>query len=230
MNTLSKKNIQWLSALIVAVSISGPWSTAKAQQINPIPITSNLYLAKFVCGFQDGQTPPQLNRGLGGGIPLPNQSAPVFRGFQPGSYSTTLNLFNTSSGTARFSVFASIDGVATTPNVATVSLGTFRSRQIGCDEIAGRVAPLIPGGLINGDLVEGFLYIQRTRKDLDAQVVYSYSSIDAFHEFRGDDGLVAGTGAAGAGGLGLGASIDVERITPLETASPFILVPNKIFP
>jgi hypothetical protein len=127
-------------------------------------------------------------------------------------------------------VFASIDGVLTTPNVATVRLGTFRSRQIGCDDIAGKVAPLIPGGLITGDLVEGFLYVQRTRKDLEAQVVYSYSSIDAFHEFRGDDGFVGGTGAAGAGGLGLGASLDVERITPVETASPFILVPNKLFP
>ena len=54
MKISSKKYIQWLSALIVAASIAGPWSMAKAQQINPIPITTNLYIAKFVCGFQDG--------------------------------------------------------------------------------------------------------------------------------------------------------------------------------
>lgn len=221
---------QLLSAAILAGTLAFYWTPADAQRISPSAITTNLYIAKFFCGFRAGQTPPQINKGLGGGTPLPNQLSPAFRGFQPGSYSTTLNIFNTGSATASFSVFASIDGVATTPNVATVNLGTFRTRQLGCGEIASGLAPSVAGGLINGDLVEGFLYIQRTKQDLDVQAVYSYTSIDAFHEFRGDDGLVGGTGAAGAGGLGLGASVDVERIAPLKSNEGFILVANKEFP
>ena len=230
MKNFLKKQIKLIAVLMLSAGITSFMAPVYAQQINPIPITSNLYLAKFVCGFQAGQTPPQINKGLGGGIPLPNQFLPTYRGFQPGSYSTTLNVFNTSQSIARFSVFASIEGVATTPNVATVSLGRFRTRQIGCEEIVNKVAPMIPGGLLSGGLVEGFLYIQRTRQDLDAQAVYSYSSIDAFHEFRGDDGLIGGTGAAGAGGLGLGASVDVERITPVVTDNIFVFAPNKKFP
>ena len=231
MKIQKRKLSQLLTAAILSASLAIPWATVNAQRISPTPIKTNLYIAKFVCGFQAGQTAAQINKGLGGGTPLPNQISPAFSGFQPGSYSTTLNIFNASSATATFTVFASIDGVVTTPKVSTVSLGTFRTRQIGCEDIAKSVAPFIPGGLFNGNLVEGFMYIQRSKQDLDAQVVYSYSSKDAFHEFRGDDGLIGGTGAAGAGGLGLGASVDVERITPLVSDNLFILVPkHKIYP
>ncbi|MGB5832879.1 MAG: hypothetical protein WBG92_12925 [Thiohalocapsa sp.] len=202
----------------------------------------SLYMAKFTCGILDeglrvSKTAAQVNKGLGAGPPLPPEHLtppllaqlvppPYYHDFQPGSYSTALNLFNPTLRPVDVQVKISSDSLSGPITVATKSIGSLEAVRIGCSDIEG----MLPSSF-TGELIEGFFHVTRPRADLHAEAVYTYSSMGAFQEFRGgfvskDGGViplgstdyyvevVAGAGA-GAGGLGLGASVDIESIEPM---------------
>ena len=208
-------------ALTAAVGL-GCTSPAHAQQLPTL--TSVVYPAKFICGFVDGITPPQLNSGLGAAPPLGFQQPPYSeRDFQPGSYSTALNIFNPNTTTLNnVIVSVSAAGAAAVGQLPAFSLGPFQTEKIGCPEIVAN----LPAGVVTGDVIEGVVYIRRGIKDMEAWEVHTYSTIGAFQEFRGDDfGGVGGGGGGGAGGLGLGSSIDVEKVEPREIQTGLLIPP-----
>lgn len=240
-------------AAIAVVGILGVNSSAIAQPVksytilNPytattvkpaIPLQRAVYAAKFTCGIWDegrniGKTAAQVNKGIGAGPPLPWEhstppllpSPPYYHDFQPGSYSTALNIFNPTLRDLNVNVSVSSESVSSPEIIATLNIASLNTVNVGCSDIER----LLPAGF-NGELVEGFFYIPRYIADILVQAVYSYSTMAAFQEFRGgfvdDFGVIPGedigfvndisAGAgAGAGGLGLGGSVDIETIVPM---------------
>lgn len=170
-----------------------------------------VYSAKFVCG---PQTKPATSTG----------QATTFAALQPGNYATALNILPLGGGLPEIEVFASMHGSAGNPSVTRVTVTqAFETHTLACEEIINAF-----GVTARDEAYEGFLYITRSRADLDVQAVYTYASRDSFQfkEFRGVDELgnvvvepetgIFSIGGAGGGGLGLGASIDVERVVPIN--------------
>ena len=166
-----------------------------------------VYAAKFVCG---PQTVAATRIGQ-----IVNYSA-----VEPGNYATALNLLSLTAAAAPIDVRASMDGVAFNPIVAQLPKSElFQTHTVTCDEILKGF-----GVSVSDEAYEGFLLIERWKPDLEVQSVYTYASREKFAAWRGVDeqlnvienpevGVVS---IGGAGGLGLGASIDVERIQPIN--------------
>ncbi|ABA56530.1 hypothetical protein Noc_A0017 (plasmid) [Nitrosococcus oceani ATCC 19707] len=202
-----------------------PGSISAIESGTVINLQRSLYTAKFTCGIWDeglqvGKTAAQLNKGLGAGPPLPPEyltppllaqqlPPPYYHDFQPGSYSTALNIFNPTLRPVDVQVKISSDSLSGPIVVATKSINSLEATRIGCSDIEA----ILPNSFA-GELVEGFFHITRFRTDLHVQAVYTYSTIAAFQEFRGGFVEAAGAGA-GAGGLGLGASVDIETVKPI---------------
>jgi len=231
---------------LVTTGALGIHSTANAQQIDAgnlltlskadlvFNLQRSVYSGKFTCGiFDQGKTFAQVNKGLGAGPPLDRDHSPVeflpqkqgyYYDFQPGTYSTALNIFNPTLNTLSVEVKISTESVASPATVARLTIPSLNAVMVGCSDIEA----VLPDDF-KGELVEGFFHISRFSKDIQVQAVYTYTSIAAFQEFRGgfvdDFGVIpgdlidvfpAGAGAgAGAGGLGLGASVDIETIEPI---------------
>lgn len=170
-----------------------------------------VYSAKFICG---PQTKPATAIG----------QITTFAPLQPGNYATALNVLPLLNNLPAIEVFVAMNGVPGNPLVKQFTPSqAFETFTLGCDEILKSLAVTV-----NNEAYEGFLYITRMRPDLDVQAVYTYASRDVFEfmEFRGVDKKgnvvinpevgVTSIGGAGGGGLGLGASIDVERIEPIH--------------
>ncbi|MEE9398500.1 MAG: hypothetical protein V3V31_15995 [Methylococcales bacterium] len=182
--------------------------------LNPdeiLRVVNPVYAAKFTCGIWDeGKTAAQFNSGLGAASPLPRRSTlRDYHDFQPGSYSTALNIFNPNRQNITVQVVVSSESLSSPQTIATLNIASLNAAKVGCTDIE----PFLPTGFSNGELVEGFLYIVRGTTDILVKAVYSYSTIAAFQEFRGQDSAAGGAGG-GAGGLGLGGSIDIETIEP----------------
>ncbi len=213
------------------------YSPALTKVDTLVKLQRTVYTSKFTCGiWQHGKTYAQLNQGIGAAPPLPREhSEPsvlpqlqnYYQDFQPGSYSTALNIFNPTLRDLTINVQIATESIASPQTVATVTIPTLNSVKVGCSDIE----KLLPANL-KGELVEGFFYISRFSSDLQVQAVYTYTTIAAFQEFRGgfvdDFGVIPGevidifpanAGAgAGAGGLGLGGSVDIETIKPMVIA------------
>lgn len=243
--TIAAAGIFGIASSAVAQQSGGPASPGSPSVAKSGPILRyqrSLYTAKFTCGIWDeglrvGKTAAQLNAGLGAAPPLPPEYStppvlarllppPYYHDFQPGSYSTALNIFNPTLRTVNVQVKISSDSLPGPITVATRSIRSLEAVRVGCSDVEG----MLPSGF-EGELVEGFFHITRSSVDLHVEAVYTYSTIAAFQEFRGgfvtSDGVlrplgesdyyedvVAGAGA-GAGGLGLGASVDIETIEPM---------------
>ena len=208
-----------LSTTLVSALAVAPISSA---QLSPKPVIrpfpNAVYTAKFVCGFQQGISRPQVNSGLGAAPPLPTRVQPNYPDFQPGNYSSALNVFNPTRNRLRgIRVFAITEDLQNPQQVDIVNLAPLRSAQIGCSDIASTIGSFYSSGLADGELVEGFLYISRIVDDLQVQAVYGYSSVTAFQQFQGD---APGGAGGGAGGAGLGASVDIETIHPKIMRTP----------
>lgn len=197
------------------------------------------YIAKFVCGQQ----------GPSGGGGLPTLGA-NYQDFQPGGYATVLNILNVNRFSTTLQVRATVaessPSAYNTRVVSNSTLGRFGAMKVGCGEIASAF------NRVNGDLFEGFLYIILKRDLLDVQAVYTYSDQDEFQSQRflgiGINNQVGdifapppGTnsnvntsfrimGGAGAGGLGIGNSIHVERIEPREMPTLPVIEPVQLTP
>ncbi len=245
MCTIAAASLIGFASSTIAQQSSGlaspsPLSVSKDDLV--INLQRSLYTAKFTCGIWDeglrvGKTAAQVNKGLGAGPVLPPEHLtppllaqllppPYYHDFQPGSYSTALNIFNPTLKPVDVQVKISSDSLPSPVVVTTKRIDSLDAARIGCSDIEA----VLPSSL-EGELVEGFFHITRFRADLHVQAVYTYSTIAAFQEFRGGfvdkkgelrplgnaeyyPDVVAGAGA-GAGGLGLGASVDIETVEPI---------------
>ena len=181
--------------------------TFKPYVLFPKVADSFVYGAKFVCG-------PQAIAATRIG------QITQYSALQPGNYATALNIFTLSDNQPSIEVYASMDGNSTNSLVAQLPISrVFETHTITCNGILNAL-----GVNVSTVAYEGFLYITRSQTDLDIQAVYTFESRDAFNEFRGVDEAgnvvinpeIEVISIGGAGGLGLGASIDVERIVPIN--------------
>ncbi len=218
-----------IASLAISVAATAQVTVVPTKQLTvlqPIALPKPIvYAAKFVCGAQT-QAAIQIGQTV------------AFADLEPGAYATALNIFSLSQGQPQIDVYASVHGSAFDPLVAQFSSPrAFETHTVVCNDIM-QVVPPNPRG--TGEVVEGFLYITRRQPDLDVQAVYTYANREKFEfdKWRGvtSDGYVVpvpeediagdliSIGGAGGGGLGLGASIDVERIAPIDrsglTTSP----------
>lgn len=179
----------------------------------PVPIPAAkpiVYAAKFVCG-------PQTTPATGIGQTV------SYAAVQPGNYATALNILPFIDGRLGIDVHASMDGNPLNPLVRrfplTRALNTY---TVTCEDILNGF-----GVSVSNEAYEGFLYIERSKPDLEVQAVYTYASRDEFTDWLGVDsnGNVVQNpevnliSIGGAGGLGLGASIDVERVEPIDRSA-----------
>ena len=207
--------------LCLTVLLFAAFGSAQAQIVYP---------AKFVCGHQVGSI--QL---------LSNHADPKgYEELKPGNYATVINVTNLSVGTETFEYFVSINLKTTGPllvgPVAPTTMTMFGTAKIGCPDIAAALNLVLPASLdLEGEAFEGMVLIPKALNSLDVQAVYTYANMDQFASrlalYLGPGDVVQSAeiddeisqeeanvfGASGAGGLGLGASIDVERIVARRT-------------
>ncbi len=150
-----------------------------------IPLKRAVYSSKFTCGlWEHGKTFAQVNYGIGGAPPLgrkhlaPSELPQIqvyYHDFQPGSYSTALNILNPTSNGLRINVQFSSESLSSPTIVLTKYLQSFETVRVGCSDIER----LLPADL-KGALVEGFFHISRPVNDISVQAVYTYTTIAAF--------------------------------------------------
>ena len=188
--------------VLLASGVLSCWSvTAQAQT------TSQVYAAKFVCGFKTGFTPPQENV-------LLQPAIHPYRDFEPGSYATTLNILfaNALFFATPVEVFVSVPRTPDNAAIRGVNVGTFTvqsfgSTRVDCEDIATAIESQLPGTfrqIPRQEIIEGFLYITRNTDDLAVEAVYTHSS---------QIGSLGSEPVNGAG-IGLGTSVQVRNIEP----------------
>lgn len=197
--------------------------------------TDFAYIAKFVCGANGT-----------GSASIPSVNS--YQDLQPGGYATVLNVLNLSFLNQQVRVRATVadPSPASFPrSVIVVDQSLLRTGllKVGCGEITAAL------GQTNG-VVEGVLSMIHPNDHLDVQAVFTYSDYDEFQNERflgigvnnqvgdiqapapGSNGNVTTgfriMGGAGSGGLGIGTSIDVERIEPREMPTPPTIDPIVI--
>lgn len=218
------RTVRRLALLAVILAFWGSTVPASAQLFS--------YPAKFVCGYELGDV-----RLLSDDSPLHHE----YEHLKPGNYATLINLLNNTLVDQTITIFAVTQETNGQFPGATFPLASFATLRIGCPEIAAVLAPIFPVPL-TGQVIEGYALIVANTANLRVDDVFTYSSKDAFKEHivwvLNEDGtasaieLVQGgfklgpfppiqfpffaqdMGASGAGGLGLGASIDVEHVEP----------------
>ncbi|GEM_PF-2281675 len=113
-----------------------------------------------------------------------------YSALEPGNYATAVNILTLTPGQP-IMVYASMDGIDPNPLVAQLPISrVFETHTLTCTEILNGL-----GVNVGQEAYEGFVYFTRRQADLDVQVVYTYAAKD---------------------NLGLGSSIDVERIKPVN--------------
>ena len=117
-----------------------------------------------------------------------------YSALQPGNYATAVNILTLATGQPVM-VYASMDGVDPNQLVAQRPISrAFEPHTVTCTEILNAL-----GVNVGQEAYEGFVYITRRQIDLDVQMVYTYAAQDR---------------------LGLGASIDIERVKPINRNNP----------
>jgi hypothetical protein len=196
--------------------------------------TLHLFGCKVVCGFQKGNV-RLLNDN--GPFPFPHP----FEDLKPGNYATTCNLFNydLSANTQPVLPYLAVEGGGLI-FLGTVNVGVLNALAYGCRDIAANLPAAPP------IIYEGYLTLFTLDPDFKVDSVHTFESQNAFERHLlwqfdpfGAFGIVfqslglsipritapiAGGGVlgaqfaagSGAGGLGLGASIDVEDVRRID--------------
>ena len=195
---------------------------------------------KIICGYQQGNV-PLLND------PNPLTPPRPYENFKPGNYATTFNVQNLNATAQTVSFFLSLPDQPLVL-VGVRAIGPFQSTAIGCADILN---PFIPP--LVGQFVEGMLIPVMTNNAFVTIAAYTYESQNAFerHVVYTDDGEVLSvlnqtvsdilgplnlfpfgipTAASGAGGLGLGASIDIERLEAVSLTTAILDQPTSEVP
>jgi len=212
---------------------------------------ANVWLPKFVCGYQTGNV-PLLNN------PNPPIDLESYEEFKPGNYATTVNVFNADLASRTVLVYAQVTTESPSPSVPVMTQvlsglfetpGIGSNLRVGCPAIVGAllasgIAVPMPGGLIEGHLV---ILEANGEPNLQVDTVNTFESQNAFERQILWGQQIGNTNtttisrnhhttlspirsplppqnwlnlqmiaASGSGGMGLGASIDVERWDPVE--------------
>lgn len=174
----------------------------------PLNFQPYLYATKFVCG-------QQLNAGVQIGKTV------TYSALEPGVYSTALNILTLKRDAPDIGVHASMDGIAPVTVATQLSSdAAFDTHTVTCDDILEAFNMKNPGR----DAYEGFLYVRRQRPDLRIDSVYTYASQYEEEVLWGvtPNGNVVRnpefnvTSVGGGKGVGLGASIDIQRVDPVN--------------
>ena len=198
-------NLMMSVALMMMIIMTMNMKTLIAQAQTPGPVSLNrvVYVAKFVCGFKPGFTPPQSRVLLGPAIY-------DYRDFEPGSYATALNVFLATGGntTTNINVLVSVPETSQNSalngiNLGPLSISNFGTVKVDCEDIAQALNGPLPQ-VADKQVFEGMLYIQHSVDDLVVEAVYSYSS---------QIGSLGGE-PTNQGGIGLGSSVHVQNIEP----------------
>jgi len=215
-------------ALVGAILAAAP---AAGQSIDPVPvpvIKVNFFPSKFVCGFQRGN------------VPLLNDPNPVLNPYyehvKPGNYATTFNVLNLNLDHQTISFYVSepdvYDGLKF---VGSRWIPSFGTTQFGCPDIAAGLGTqngsFFEGYLLivvkNDQFKVTGVYTFESQNAFERHVLWRLRSdgSSGIESELTSDSLTALTrplgpvdfigpfkdiAASGAGGLGLGASIDVE--------------------
>ncbi len=217
-------------ALVLIVGVVPAFGQAVAQ----------VYPVKFVCGYQIGDVPL-----LSDPSPLtPPKPYEELKPGNYATLINIINTDFTTVNQSFTPAFV-IEGVGPISSALIRTLAPLATTKVGCPEILRTLTPFLPTAPI-GQVFEGYaLFVTTPNDPLQIDVVYTYESKDAFKEHivwgLGPDGTVPDgalnllhsgfkfgnfpnifdfpvidIGASGAGGLGLGASIDVERVLPRD--------------
>ena len=191
---------------------------AQAQSIDFF----RLYPVKFVCGYEQGD------------IPIASNDKPgKYEELKPGNYATVINILNAtiSEKTVYIYVARAND---TLRFMTAISIPALQTRKIGCPHIARTI------GESSGRAFEGMVELFATNDHFEVWSVLTYATLEAFERhrvygFNDKDQTISpirseGSGPAslpgpvlagstdvagsGAGGMGLGGSIDVEEVPP----------------
>jgi hypothetical protein len=197
--------------------------------------TIHLFGCKVVCGFQPGNV-----RLLNDPGPFPANQPP--EDLKPGNYATTCNLFNydLSANTQPVFPYLAVEGGGLI-FLGTVNVGSLNANAYGCRDIVANLPAPPPGPVF-----EGYLTLFTLDPDFKVDSVHTFESQNAFErhvvwQFNpfgpinillqplgltipritnpiGAAGVLGTQFAtsSGAGGLGLGASIDVEDVRRID--------------
>ncbi|MEM7245515.1 MAG: hypothetical protein AAF533_09240 [Acidobacteriota bacterium] len=186
-------------------------------------VRSVTYPVKFTCGFETGRVPLQDDV-------LPFNSR--YKAVEPGDYATVVNMVNLGRPTAvRASVV--VPGEPRVDFSVQPALGSFEADALSCEDLARET-----GRPADGAFFEGWVLLGTRHADVEVTAVYTHAIEDFFQQERLlllQDGLVLEPGgpepgpgvidgitASASAGLGVGASIDVERIAPRVTPRRFL--------
>lgn len=213
------------AAGILALAASLLAGSVEAQEIHLFP-------CKIVCGYQRGNV-----RLLNDTSPL-NQP---YEDLKPGNYATTCNMFNYDLDATEQTVlpYVVVEG-APLIFLGPLSVPTLRSNAFGCIDLIAVTGPPVPPGIafegyltfftFDPDITFEAIYTYSSQNAFEHHVLWSYNPFGIFGIAFQTLGLALGTvgsplpddtegvlstqfaAASGAGGLGLGASIDVEDV------------------
>lgn len=186
-----------LTVLVLALALVP--QAAEAQT------TVSGWLPKFNCGFYPGSIPLLSD---------PNPIA-VYEDFKPGNYATAINLFNLSTETKDFFVYVLKTNFAAPGSkfllgrlpIEGIGGPNSPNLMIGCRIITALIGLVSPATVANGAGVEGHLLIIPADIEEPGEL-----QVDAFYS-------MASQNASAEGGLGLGASVDHERIEPVQLSN-----------
>lgn len=188
-------------SLIAAAALLAAGLTASqpaAAQIFPSPVTSYVYTTAFICGTAE---PTRDVQSAGDAF------LSAYDDLEPGSYSSFINLQNTSSTTRSVTLYVTAQGLASNLLIDTLTVGAFQTRRFGCLDFMDEVAGNWPGDVLFGQAIQGTIYFVQTNDDIVLRTTQTYSAT------RND-------GDAGVGGV----SVDVINETPREIDG-FVIVP-----
>lgn len=221
----STRRLRPVAVLAVVLIAMASFATAPAAaQLTEI----HLFTCKVVCGFQLGN------------VRLLNDTSPLnqpYENLKPGNYATTCNLYNydISAPDQTILPYLAVKGVPLF-FLGAFTIPALDAGAFGCIEIVNAIVPPPTGFAF-----EGYLTFYTFSPNIRVDGVHTYSSQNAFKEHyiwavdafgqlirvSGSLGLTVGAitsfvnlagdfvesqfAASGAGGLGLGASIDIEN-------------------
>lgn len=231
---MSKPRFSVPAALGLAlILLAGLATEATAQPV------AQVYPVKFVCGYETGDVPLLSNPD-----PFPHKYEELKPG-NYATLINVLNVDFTVQQLS-FTPAVVIDGLGPIGFPVATTLAPLELDQIGCPEILSALTPFLPAPPVGEVFEGYVVLIVPPNDPLQVDAVYTYESKDAFDKHivwgLGEDGVlldfvlrllfggakigefppvvsdvvVRDIAASGAGGLGLGASIDVERVLPRD--------------
>ncbi len=170
--------------LLAAAAIGGRDANA---QLVPLPLTSYLYSADFICGSAEPTRDVQTTG---------NAAFSPYDDFEPGHYATSLTVHNTAAISRGVTFFVTAPGLPANLQIETLTIGPLETRRFGCLNFMDEIQANFPT-ILFGQLIQGTVYFTQVSDDIELTRTQTYSAVG---------------GDAGSGGV----SIDVSARPPRE--------------